>query len=146
MLQKVKSHHCLHVGTALLCLLISCAAYAKSATPQIASADAERLVEMGLKDKGYDIHSPKFELDKNAELEKDYFPDFYTFDAYYDTPTLFAAIGTYIVNQHTAEVWEIISCEQIKSKSVVHLQTRLRKKYHLAKTLMPTKPPCDQNN
>gem|GEM_PF-4521893 len=92
-----------------------------------------------LKKEGYDIASPKFELDDN----KLWAPGYYSFDAYFDTPDRLAHIDSYSVDPQSAELWEVLSCKRLKTPSVRRLQKELRAERHLPLHSKQEYAPCD---
>ena len=60
---------------------------------QLSREQARQLVLKALEAQRYPIESPKFTLLDNEAIEKEYFPDFYFFESYYDTETRLAATG-----------------------------------------------------
>ena len=90
----------------------------------ISREQAKTVVLAYLQSKGYKTETAEFALDDNPD-EKD-LPDFYLFDAYYNTRTRLTSVGAYAVDRKSAALWQRVSCEQVVSDSVVQLQN----KYH----------------
>jgi hypothetical protein len=114
--------------------------HSKPDIKEITVSEAKSLVEAVLQDQGHNIHSSKFELDKE---EDKYFPSYYQFGASYDTPDRLIRIGTYMVDRYTAEVWDVWLCGQPKSKTMLKIQKSLRLKYGLPQEDKSKEPPCD---
>jgi hypothetical protein len=108
---------------------------------KVTVAEARQLVETGLKDKGYDVSSPQFELDEEANS---FFPNFYHFGASIDSKTRFVRVGSYAVDPRTADVWDEMLCERLQSPSLAQSQARIRKKYKLERSAPSPNPPCSE--
>lgn len=102
--------------------------------------DAQSLVLAALRDQGTPVNSKKFELDDGTDP---YFPELYSFWAYFDMPKHLALVGAYAVDPRTAEIWDVGMCVQPRSPSVMQLQMALRSHYHLRLPTKASKPPCD---
>jgi hypothetical protein len=89
----------------------------------ITRKDARSLVLTELKARGFDIKSPKFELDDNTSPG---FAGLYVFDAYYDAPTRLVHNGTYVVDPKITALWDLFSCAQAETLAVQQLQKTLR--------------------
>lgn len=96
---------------------------------EITREQARQLVLMALKAQGTPTKSPKFDLE-NGRDELD-FPEFYNFEAYFDTKTHLATIGFYAVGRKTADIWESVGCHRLDSPAIRRLQRSLRKKIGL---------------
>jgi len=111
--------------------------YAQADPGHITRDDARSLVVATLLARGYDIQSPKLEVDEEAVPS---FPNFLFFGAYYDTPDRLARVGSFAVDPKTADLWDIGLCEPVKKKNVRRLQKILRLRYRLGMTRMQESP------
>jgi len=111
-----------------------------AAEGRITRKDAKRLVLAELKAEGYDIDSPKFELNNNTDPS---FAGVYAFDAYFDTPDRLAHIDAYAVDPSTGALWDLGLCTQPKTPTVRQLQEVLQHRYNLRTPTRESKPPCD---
>jgi hypothetical protein len=102
-------------------------------------SEARTLVLAQLKHEGYDIASPKFELDDN----KLWAPGYYSFDAYFDAPDRLAHIDWYSVDPRNAELWDDGLCMKIETPSVRQLQNKLRAERSLPLSSTQKYAPCD---
>ena len=76
--------------------------------------------------------APKLELHDNEIMEKEYLPDFYFFDSYYDTETRLAATGHWAVSKKTADVWEWMLCRKLGPRALRSHQESIRKQIGLS--------------
>jgi hypothetical protein len=81
-----------------------------------------------LRSKGYDVKSPKLEVDEETDPN---FPSFMDFGVYYNTPERLATIAFFAVNPKTADLWDTGLCKQVITKSVRRLQETLQMRYQL---------------
>jgi hypothetical protein len=96
-----------------------------SAAARIISRDQAKSVVLAyLQSKGLKTDIAEFSLDDNPD-EKD-LPDYYLFDAYYNSRTRLSSVGAFAVDRKSAALWQRVSCEQLSSDSVLKLQD----KYH----------------
>jgi hypothetical protein len=100
---------------------------------EIMRDEARRLVTKVVEAQGTPTKSPKSDLEDNTAAAQD-FPDFYFFDAYFDTPNRLATIGSYAVNRKTADVWEWIGCHRLGPKPIKSYQGSLRRQIGLSRS------------
>jgi hypothetical protein len=100
-----------------------------AATRAISRDQAKSVVLAYLQSKGYKTETAEFTLDDNPD-EKD-LPEFYLFDAYYNTATRLTSVGAYAVDRKSAALWQRVSCEQVGSDSVSKLQEKYRQEMGL---------------
>jgi hypothetical protein len=120
-------------------LLTAMSSYAQKPSGQINLEDARSLVIATLQARGYDINSAKLGVEEGKDS---YFPNFYHFEVYFDTPARLAAVGFFAVDPKTADVWDKGFCKRIKSKQVRDIQKTLRLRYQLDKEHNISVPPC----
>ena len=121
--------------------LTATAGYAKKPHGRINRAEARSLVIAILQARGYDINSPKLNIEKD---NSPYFRNFYHFSAYFDTPDRLALIEAFAVDPETADVWEKGLCKRVKTKKVQEIQKILHLRHKLGKKQNTSKPPCDE--
>ena len=92
---------------------------------------AREVVLVFLKSQGYKIWSPHFDLEDDVDTQD--LPEFYMFHAYYNTASRLDSIGSYAVNNRTADLWERVGCEEVKSKTLKQFQSNIRKRFGLSK-------------
>lgn len=95
-----------------------------AAVKEISREQAKSVVLTYLKSQGLKTEIAEFSLDDNPD-EKD-LPDYYLFDAYYNSSTRLTSVGAYAVDRKSAGLWQRVSCEQLNSP----LLTKLQDKYH----------------
>ena len=115
---------------------------AQLASRAISRDQAKAVVLAYLQSKGYKTGTAEFSLDDNPD-EKD-LPDFYLFDAYYNTRTRLTSVGAYAVDRRSAALWQRVSCEQVVSDSVTQLQEKYRQEMGLVtpSESQATSSPC----
>ena len=94
----------------------------------ITRAQARDVVLAELQARGYKTQSPKFDLEDASNED---YPDWYHFEALFDTEIRLAHVGMFSVEKTTADMWEQ-GCKQVRSPVVRRLQASLRAKYRLA--------------
>jgi hypothetical protein len=111
---------------------------------EITHDEARGLVLADLRANGYDVTSPKFELDDIEGTES--FAGWYQFQALFDTPDRLAAIDVYAVERTTADMWALGLCKRPRSSEVRRIQRALRRKYKLRSPKERTPPGCDRRS
>lgn len=102
--------------------------HAQGAPGRITREDARSIVLATLQARGYDIKSPKLEVDEETDP---YSPDFLHFGVSYDTPDRLARVGSFAVDLKTADLWDTGLCKRVKGKNVQRLQKIFRLRYRL---------------
>jgi hypothetical protein len=120
----MKSKLTLALAAALLALAPRAGAE-PAAAKTISRDQAKTVVVAYLQSKGYKTESAEFALEDNPD-EKD-LPDYYLFDAYYNTRTKLTSLGAYAVDRKSAALWQRVSCEQVSSDALEQVQSRLRR-------------------
>jgi hypothetical protein len=107
---------------------------------QITREDARSLVIATLQARGYDINSPKLEVEEETDP---YFPSFFHFSVYFARPERLATIGSFAVAPKTADVWDTGLCARVRTRNVRRLQKTLRLRYQLG-TAQGGAQPCQK--
>ena len=108
----------------------------------ISSSDAFLLARAALAT-SYNAKSPQLHPEEDKSLSD---PHFYFFMGIWDNPSAVGSVtaGGFAIQRETGDVWDRVTCEEVRDKALTKLQKRIRRKINLtasAYASLRKKPP-----